>query len=218
MHRCDSFHRRRSACRRGFTLLELLIVIGIIALLIALLMPSLNRARAHAKSVQCQSNLHQIGQNLLIYANQWKGWIYPPEMTADNDDKTKHWPVEVFKPAIWNPKILLCPADFEPDGEHSYILNYHLYLKNIKYQTKLAGIPSTEVVVMGEKRSDRIDYYMTVGEYDDRVDPYRHGTRLGSNYLFLDLHVGMLKRKESMLAIDPWDPPVDPVLETLPPP
>jgi prepilin-type N-terminal cleavage/methylation domain-containing protein/prepilin-type processing-associated H-X9-DG protein len=217
MHRCDSFHRRRSACRRAFTLLELLIVIGIIALLIALLMPSLTRARAHARSVQCQSNLHQIGQNLLIYANQWKGWIYPPEMVADNPEDQR-WPVEVFKPAIWNPKILLCPADFEPAAEHSYILNYHLYLKNIKYSTKLAGIPPTEVVVMGEKQSDKIDYYMTIGEYDDRVEPYRHGTRLGSNYLFLDLHVGMLKRKESMLAIDPWDPPVDPVPETLPPP
>jgi prepilin-type processing-associated H-X9-DG protein len=197
--------------RTAFSLVELLIVIGIIALLIALLMPSLTRARAHAKSVQCQSNLRQIGQNLLIYANSWKGWMYPPEMVFTNEPDQR-WPVEVFKPAVWNPKIMLCPADDEnPDGEHSYILNYHLYLKNIRYQSKLQGIPSTDVVVMGEKRSDNFDYYMTIGEFDDRVEPYRHGVRLGSNYLFLDLHVGLLKREGAIRGIDPWDPPIDPL-------
>src|SRR5947207_987306 len=62
----------RSARQRGFTLVELLIVIGLIALLISLLIPALSRAREQSNRAKCLGNLRTIGQAMFLYASTYK--------------------------------------------------------------------------------------------------------------------------------------------------
>jgi prepilin-type N-terminal cleavage/methylation domain-containing protein/prepilin-type processing-associated H-X9-DG protein len=66
-------HRRHHCANRAFTLVELLVVIGIIALLISILLPTLGRARKHANTVKCAANLRSILQGMQIYASQNNG-------------------------------------------------------------------------------------------------------------------------------------------------
>lgn len=64
--------------RHAFTLVELLVVIGIIAVLVAVLLPVLANARESAKATQCMNNLRQIGQCQAVYLNETKGVYYLP--------------------------------------------------------------------------------------------------------------------------------------------
>jgi prepilin-type processing-associated H-X9-DG protein/prepilin-type N-terminal cleavage/methylation domain-containing protein len=69
--------RSRTKAKSAFTLVELLVVIGIIALLISILLPALGKARANASRIKCLANLHQIGLAIQIYCTNSRGGILP---------------------------------------------------------------------------------------------------------------------------------------------
>ncbi|MCB9850190.1 MAG: prepilin-type N-terminal cleavage/methylation domain-containing protein [Phycisphaerales bacterium] len=158
-----SLHARRSR-RAAFTLVELLVVISIIALLIAILLPSLKKARAQAKDVVCKANLHSVGQAFTMYAESYRG-VWPP--AVDTYQLQNRWPVPFHESGIitaqlaeydangkvkrgGDESIFLCPAeraeraipDWRGTGEYvdrvtvggSYALNEEIHRKGGKLE------------------------------------------------------------------------------------
>jgi prepilin-type N-terminal cleavage/methylation domain-containing protein/prepilin-type processing-associated H-X9-DG protein len=109
--------------RNAFTLVELLVVIGIIAVLIAVLLPTLHRAREAANRIQCGSNLRQIAMAFVMYANENSG-SFPAFASNGNTSRQRQWDWIHWQPgrqfedgAIMpylgsaNPQVFRCPSD-----------------------------------------------------------------------------------------------------------
>ena len=178
--------------RRGFTLAELLIVIGIIALLLSLLLPALASARRTARARYCSSQLRTLGQLMTFYASDNRGLFMD----------FNRWPLgrSNLTPLIslsgeWTdtdpPEGLQCPTAEEPEIL-SYIINGWADFRRCKLgQIGNGSLEPSRAVLVGENlafsnRDTTLVSYTPVFDYKDEN---RHGA-LRSNHLFADMHVG----------------------------
>jgi prepilin-type N-terminal cleavage/methylation domain-containing protein len=111
--------------KSGFTLVELLVVIGIIALLVGILLPALNRAREQAQRIRCCANLRQLGQAFAIYAAQNKDACPVGYMDQKQFDYFLNWNntngtkvvmagLLAYSKLAKTPGIFYCPSTYDP--------------------------------------------------------------------------------------------------------
>lgn len=98
----------RLPSRKAFTLIELLVVVGIIVALIAVLLPVLSKARAHAQRAKCAANLRGIGQALTIYTTDYSH--YPGAVLDQRYGNAVIWPLRLRAFARVGQNLFYCPS------------------------------------------------------------------------------------------------------------
>jgi len=212
------FLRGRSGKARAFTLIELLVVIAIIAILAAMLLPSLARAKEAAKRIACASNIRQLASAEIMYADENDGQFTPRMLPF--------WP-ERLQPYYTVSNLLLCASDRDTVVPRSYLFNGwddwfesvltaadyqkfkdHLWAEGMK---ESAIREPSETLLFGDKVSVSRNYHMDLINNDHiiEIEGSRHNANPNgkggvSNFAYGDGSVRGLKDPRSYTPIILW--------------
>ena len=200
--------------RRGFSLVELLVVIGIIGLLMAILMPTLRVAREIGQRVQCQSNLRQVGFAFLEYANEnggsmpsWSGW-HPTAFPANPTDEVS-WVGKLAGIIPPDSRVYNCPSfPSYTSNLHNYFISAVWAGVNGRHSTRYADVKLGSRFVVSGDMTQLALYPPPLGTSQESDDYDRDDAgmaclcfpgdggflmhRGGNNVLFDDNHVEVL--------------------------
>jgi prepilin-type N-terminal cleavage/methylation domain-containing protein/prepilin-type processing-associated H-X9-DG protein len=192
---------------RGFTLVEMLVVVSIIAVLVAILLPVFAAARKAGRKAVCASNLRQLLMAQKMYADDCDRTLVPARSAGYT------WCV-LLQPYMKNGGILVCPEDDKPqqtpncnDLPHSYGINYNLTFNTSSrpFVFRMSGINrTTDLLLFFDMKSSAqamgSSYYTSLLS---RMDA-RHNDRCGVG--FLDGHAKMLLPKATERPVNMWVP------------
>ena len=119
-------HTQQRAARRGFSLVELLVVIGIIAILLALLFPTFAKVREQSRRTKCLANLRSIGQAMFMYANGHRDRLpngNPPSVWSDA--AAADWVMVNFAEDLKAARVFRCPSDKDEDDPDEILSAVH---------------------------------------------------------------------------------------------
>jgi prepilin-type N-terminal cleavage/methylation domain-containing protein/prepilin-type processing-associated H-X9-DG protein len=202
--------------RNGFTLIELLVVIAIIAVLAALLFPSLAAAREKGRQSACLSNERQIGMAMITYADQWDDGL-----PLIFNQKGENWQSSVL-PFLKSRAVFLCPSNpigwdisslnASPLTGKAFPVSYEMVFNYGDFMTPLTfptlKNPDMQILI-GETRG------VPGLDPEDMTEmlPLKSGSPMGavhvhfrrSNLVFADGHVKALKMIQTLLPQSMWD-------------
>lgn len=200
----ERFRRKSSSAVHTFTLIELLVVIAIIAILAAMLLPALNKARTRAHSINCAGNLKTLGQMFSLYANDFNGVL--PAVNLDNSGEG-FWSFQIAPyyncvDPDWNKRIkdlanagLRCPTAAQIHSSRNQNYGMAAPERKLKVPTKLSSIQAPSLLCLAaDAKWDLSGWYNTQLDYYTHPDPIHPGN--SSNVLFYDFHVDPRRRSE----------------------